>query len=249
MSNVRLVVSDVDGTLVAKHSHEASERTRAAIARIQMNGGHVAIATARPAEYAQAVVERFSLRGPQVVDGGASVYDYDKDEYVWRQWLEIQKLLEIVRAIEGHFRAIDCFPDFRVLEAKEFDEVMIAKAAPYVYVQIDHEDHNAAWQNLSKIENIAYDIVSHDDTYDDVQICHRDATKRHGVEQLQRILGILKSETLAIGDGDNDVALFETADHCVAMGNATETLKAKATYVTDMIEHDGWTKSMRQFDL
>ena len=42
----------------------------------------------------------------------------------------------------------------------------------------------------------------------------------------------------------NDHGMFKEAGHCIAMGNAVDVLKEKATYVTDTIENDGILKAL-----
>lgn len=55
---------------------------------------------------------------------------------------------------------------------------------------------------------------------------------------------ISKDQAYAFGDGYNDQAMFKEAGHCIAMGNAVDVLKEKATYVTDTIENDGILKAL-----
>ena len=61
--------------------------------------------------------------------------------------------------------------------------------------------------------------------------------------------GIKKEEILAIGDQNNDIELLKAGGVSVAMGNATNELKACADYVTDAIDNDGFAKAMEKFCL
>ena len=54
-------------------------------------------------------------------------------------------------------------------------------------------------------------------------------------------------ETMAVGDTENDMAIVKAAHIGVAMGNATDELKAQADYVTDTNENDGVAKAIRHF--
>lgn len=53
-------------------------------------------------------------------------------------------------------------------------------------------------------------------------------------------------KTFAYGDGENDISMFETVDHCVAMNNARTALKAIATEITDIAENDGIYNSFKK---
>ena len=54
---------------------------------------------------------------------------------------------------------------------------------------------------------------------------------------------------MAFGDGENDEAMLKLAGTSVAMGNATETIKALASYVTAAVDEDGVSKALRYFNL
>ena len=56
-------------------------------------------------------------------------------------------------------------------------------------------------------------------------------------------------ETMAFGDGGNDMAIIRSAGIGVAMGNAGDTLKAAADYVTDTVDGDGISKALQKFVL
>ena len=57
------------------------------------------------------------------------------------------------------------------------------------------------------------------------------------------------SDTIAFGDGRNDIEMLETVGLGVAMGNAVIEAKAAADYETDRIENDGIVKALKKFDL
>lgn len=66
---------------------------------------------------------------------------------------------------------------------------------------------------------------------------------------MARHLGIGISDTMAFGDGGNDISIIKTAGTGVAMGNATDGVKAVADYVTDDIESDGISNALRRFGI
>ena len=81
------------------------------------------------------------------------------------------------------------------------------------------------------------------------EISPRECTKRTGIQAVLGALGPNHGTVYGIGDASNDVALMETVDVGIAMGNAPEFLKDKADYVTDSIDHDGVVTALEHFGL
>lgn len=68
--------------------------------------------------------------------------------------------------------------------------------------------------------------------------------KGDGIAYLLNHFHIDKANAYAFGDGYNDQAMFREVGHAIAMGNAVEELKQKATYITDSIDCDGIMKAL-----
>ena len=81
------------------------------------------------------------------------------------------------------------------------------------------------------------------------EISPRECTKRAGIEAVLDALGPDHGTVYGIGDASNDIALMETVDVGIAMGNAPDFLKEKANYVTDSIDHDGVVPALEHFGL
>ena len=60
-----------------------------------------------------------------------------------------------------------------------------------------------------------------------------------GLEMLCRAMGISMEEAIAVGDEGNDLAMVRAAGLGVAMGNASEAVKAAADVITGDCDHDG----------
>ena len=70
--------------------------------------------------------------------------------------------------------------------------------------------------------------------------------KQKGIDEIIRHFGIGQEETMAFGDGGNDISMLRHAAIGVAMGQAKEDVKAAADYVTAPIDEDGISKAMKQ---
>jgi hydroxymethylpyrimidine pyrophosphatase-like HAD family hydrolase len=67
------------------------------------------------------------------------------------------------------------------------------------------------------------------------------------MEKLGEHFNIKKEEMIAIGDGFNDLPMIEYAGLGVAMGNAPDSIKAKANYVTLSNDEDGIAQALDKF--
>ena len=77
-----------------------------------------------------------------------------------------------------------------------------------------------------------------------VEVYSKDASKGRALAELARHLNIRKEEIACIGDGENDLSMFEAAGLRIAMGNAVEDLKKQADHVTDSNARDGAAKAV-----
>ena len=79
-----------------------------------------------------------------------------------------------------------------------------------------------------------------------VEVLTKGVNKAFGLEKLAQKLNIQPSEIAAIGDAANDIEMLEYAGLAVAMGNASEEVKAIADIVTDTNENNGVIKAIDQ---
>jgi len=96
--------------------------------------------------------------------------------------------------------------------------------------------------------NLHFDEPSHAKSDDFAfDIINESASKGLGVLKLMQALGIDKKDTVAIGDGLNDIAMFEQVNYKVAMGNALDKVKAQADRIVASNNHDGVAEYLESF--
>ncbi|GHT67574.1 hypothetical protein AGMMS50239_30990 [Bacteroidia bacterium] len=74
-------------------------------------------------------------------------------------------------------------------------------------------------------------------------------TKQKGIDEIIRHFGFRLEETMAFGDGGNDISMLRHAAISVAMGQAAEEVKQSADYVTTSVDDDGIWKAMKYFEI
>jgi Cof subfamily protein (haloacid dehalogenase superfamily) len=76
-----------------------------------------------------------------------------------------------------------------------------------------------------------------------------DWDKAKGIESFLAYSGVPKEDTIAFGDGYNDISMMGAVGCAVAMGNAVDEVKQKADYVTSPIFEDGIERGLRHLGL
>ena len=75
----------------------------------------------------------------------------------------------------------------------------------------------------------------------------RGSSKSVGIDKMLEHFGIALDETMAFGDGGNDISMLQHAGIGVAMGNAGDEVKKVADYVTSSVDEDGVINALRHF--
>lgn len=84
---------------------------------------------------------------------------------------------------------------------------------------------------------------------DNLEITHAEADKGKAVVALARSLGILPEEVMTIGDSENDKSMLLVSGYPVAMGSASDSLRAAARFVTNTNDLDGVALAIRRIAL
>ena len=78
------------------------------------------------------------------------------------------------------------------------------------------------------------------------EIYSKDASKGRALTALREYLGIEKEETACIGDGENELSMFDASGVKIAMGNAVSVLKERADYVTASNDRSGAAQAIEK---
>ncbi|MBD3861619.1 Cof-type HAD-IIB family hydrolase [Bacillus sp. 28A-2] len=87
-------------------------------------------------------------------------------------------------------------------------------------------------------------IVASEDTW--IDISNFGVHKGTTVKQLQKMLGVTKEETMAFGDGRNDLELMDSASYSFAVRNAIPEVKEAAHFITRSNEESGVLKAIEK---
>ena len=107
----------------------------------------------------------------------------------------------------------------------------------------DHADREGCFAALEEY----YDYMVHNSYV--VEMVPKGYHKGTGILRVCELLGIDVKDTFAFGDSANDLGMLRTAGTGVAMGNASEEVKAAADYVTTPMMEDGIWNACRHLGL
>ena len=93
------------------------------------------------------------------------------------------------------------------------------------------------------------DIKFKDDKTIFCDIANINSNKGIAVKRMLEILNIKKEETIAIGDDNNDLSMFEQVGYKVAVDNAIDIVKQKADEITLSNDEDGVAGFLEEFVL
>lgn len=253
MSNIKLIVTDLDGTVALHNASEVSARVRDTLVACEEQGVRVAPVTARSLALARDLLLVLGVEGLGVFDNGATVADIKSGTVVWKRWLSVELTRQLATLFLPHASRINYEEIDHVPFADELEFIKTyEQQAPCVYARVPAERAAEITAQLQEIEDITF-WSAPDKHTDGVQteflVAQATADKYHGVAALREVLRIDKEHTLAIGDGINDLPLFANAGLRVAMGNAVDELKALADHIVAPVERDGWADAMEHFVL
>ncbi|HVM28572.1 MAG TPA: Cof-type HAD-IIB family hydrolase [Mycobacteriales bacterium] len=254
----RLVASDLDGTLV-RTDQTVSDRTRAALARVEEAGSVLVLVTGRPPRWMAPVVEATGHRGLAVCANGALVYDLHTERVVRSHLLDADAAAEVVAALRrdvpgitfavekgpvdgvpGGFGREDVYVPRWDVDGVEVAPVEELFAAGAVKLLARHEQMGsdellaAARQSLGALVE-----ATHSSTDGLLEISASGISKASGLASLADDAGIDAAEVVAFGDMPNDLPMLTWAGHAIAMGNAHDEVKAIADEVTASNDDDG----------
>lgn len=257
---IRAAFFDIDGTLVSFKTHKMSDKTKETLWALREKGVKVFISSGRPV-YFMNNLEEFPFDG-YVAMNGALVLLSD-GEVLYQQPLsedDANKVVEIsVREniptyvfMEKSF-GINCMN-----KASSDLQKMINTPMPEVIDVVDAAKHNKVYMFTSFMtrqqENTLLRPVlgpceypRWHDTFMD--IVPSGLSKADGAAILLEHFGIKREESIAFGDGGNDIPIIEWAGIGVAMGNAEDAVKACADYVTLPIDDEGLTYAVKHFGI
>lgn len=258
---IKLVATDIDGTILIPEG-QFTKRVKECIEQLQSAGIKVVLVTGRMNAAARLIAKELGLSTPVISYQGGLVND--NGNILYERYLSENDAQQIIDWAKNEDIHINLYNNDILYSEKEDYEIIrycnnqhtnfcisefsaIQKDRVNKILAIDYDNPekiNRLEKNLPKIFPHLYIVKS---TPYFLEFSNPEASKYCAVKFLQKYWNLKDDEILTIGDQNNDIALLQSGGIKIAMGNATDELKAIADYITDSVYNDGFVKAMEQF--
>lgn len=254
---IKAAFFDIDGTLLSFTTHAMPESTKRALRALRERGIKTVISTGRSMlelvdELKNGFDAYITLNGQLCLDESGAYRDVPVDaedartivEHAYREHRYdilvqqpeasfVSRLSDRVRTvgdkvgIQYHEESYE-----KALSAPIYQFcVFVDPGEEHVFLDYTHNVKATRWTELF------CDVVP------------REGGKAYGVAATLERFGLEPEEAVAFGDGENDLSMFEAVGTSVAMGNAWDSVKERATFVTNDVDDDGIYHACRRLGL
>lgn len=244
-----LICTDLDGTLLKKDKTISSENIEA-IEYFKKEGGLFTIVTGRMPHAAFDICKNARINAPFGCINGGGLYDYHKGEYIWTAETPdyVNELIRVIdenfpnvgiqvntfyktyfskeNSVMAYFREITKLPNL-VINYKDVKEP-IAKILFGIETEEEMQDVIKTLNSHPLAEKFDF-VRSEKSLY---EILPKGIGKGTSIIKLCEYLNIDRNKTIAVGDYDNDISMFNAAGVGIAVKNACKEAQSAADFIT-----------------
>jgi len=259
MNNIKAIFFDIDGTLVSFETHRIPPSTREAIDILRKQGTKLIIATGRPLSDINNL-DDLVFDGYITLNGAYCITN--NEEVIHRHSISKEALKNLsvymsekkfpcifmtekgkfANYIDDSIKTINNLVNLPLPAIKPIEEII-----EYDVFQIDtfvteEEEKNLLENVLTGCDGSRWHPLF-------VDINPKNNNKATGIKAFLNHYGIRPENTMAFGDGGNDISMLQYAGIGVAMGNASVTVKTAADYITSAVDSDGILNALNHFKI
>ena len=146
----KLVAIDLDGTML-NHYGEISERTKEIVRKCLEKDVEIVLASGRPIDSIKTIAKELGIKGYFIAGNGALVYDIQRDEMIYENYIKKEKVLEIIKICEENSIVYNVYTDKVILTTNLKFNVLY-----YFKENLKKEENRQT--NISIVENM-YEYV------------------------------------------------------------------------------------------
>ncbi|PQZ90235.1 haloacid dehalogenase [Arthrobacter sp. MYb227] len=258
LKNVRLIASDLDGTII-RADGTISPRTINAFLKAREHGIHIVFVTGRPFRWLTPIREAFDHLGTVICSNGAVLYDLESEKLIWSKTMDVptlQKVKNIITAAEPGAtfaaettRGLHLESDF----AESHERELISRFEPLNLRSSELFEHGVvkflaksrtknADEFLALVADKLASLVTVTHSAKDVsllEMAHPLINKSVALADYAKGLGIVSADVAAFGDMPNDLEMLSWAGHGYAMASGHASALEAAAYRAPDVEEDG----------
>ncbi len=254
---IRAIYFDIDGTLCSYRTHAVPDSAVAALRDVRRAGVRLFLCTGRNYVSAQPIIDTNLFDGAILLNGQYCLLD---GECVHQS--PIAKA-DVAAAVRGAKRG-----DYAIGFVSAYDNFISDIADPYVLASdraggmprlvqgdldaaLDMDIYQMHFYGApgaeAQLTDVAEGLFAVRWSRNFADVFAKGGGKDVGMRAINRRIGIADDQTMAFGDGENDVGMLAAAGIGVAMGNASDFVKSRADYVTADVDADGIARAIDHF--
>lgn len=253
----KVLFFDIDGTLYDSEK-KLPVKAKEAVFQARKNGHEVFIATGRAPFMIQDVLKELQIDSYICFNGQYIVH---KGEVVSHSQIDLELLRSVSAYADSNNHPIVYMNAEKMVSSMAFhphvEESMGSLKFPHPAIEDDF------FQNQHIYQALVFCSIEEEQIYKEkfpllkfvrwhrvsVDILPNGASKANAIHFLCEKLNIALEDTVAFGDGLNDIEMLEAAGYSVCMGNGHEEALKRAKYVTTHVDEDGLENAMRYLKL
>ena len=258
---IRALFFDIDGTLVSFNTHKVAQSTIDGLNIAKERGIKIFISTGRPLSFINNLEDIEHLIDGYITTNGS--YNFMGRSVISMHSIPKEEVLTLVDYLNKHeYPAILVGTDnTAVINHKPIVDRIVIDTLNITNIDFSITAETVLQQDILQITPFItqeqQDIIMpqiphcaserwHPEFIDTV---NKQASKGKALSDIVAYNDLLISETMAFGDGGNDISMLLKAGVGVAMGNANDNVKAMANYVTSSADEDGIYKALKHFEV
>jgi 5-amino-6-(5-phospho-D-ribitylamino)uracil phosphatase len=269
LKDIKLLVIDIDGTLLTRMG-EIPDENRAALVEVRKKGITVSLCSGRAIQAGRIVANNLGLDGYHMFFDGGLVSNLQTGEHVYMRTIPYELVCRAVDSArrndiildlwsatdyfsEGENWVTDIRRDYFKVVPKLIDfnklpeNLKIIKATLVVRSPEEKAGARRFREQFNGTLHLSTTMTPAFPDIDFINVLTPGVSKKTALEALARHLNITFDQIMAIGDGINDLQVIASAGVGVAMENAPAEVKAVADYVTLDTDHSGVAKAIEKY--
>ncbi|MDD8049423.1 MAG: Cof-type HAD-IIB family hydrolase [Thomasclavelia sp.] len=247
---IKAIFFDIDGTLITHEDQKMPSSTLKSLQLLKEKGIKLFVCTGRPYHYMKFIREMFEFDG-YVCCNGQHVVDHNF-KTLSKSFINQEDINALVEYVDNGKIKCDIALEDQVYRNYNNDY----KGMKGTYsLSLKECLNKKAYQAMVYVSDDypLLDVMPHCKsqrwTPDFMDVVPQDGGKDRGIDKVIEILGITLDQTMAFGDGLNDILMLRHAGLSVAMGVSDKEVKNVASYVTTDIKDDGIYNALKHFKI
>lgn len=269
---VKLIVTDLDGTLMAPDHLTVTKRTKDALEKAHNMGVKIAIATGRTLGLIANVTNQIPFCDYVIYSNGAAVYDRNQKRDIYENKISPEITGMLLEDIDKYNVYYNAYFDGEIYVPESKMQYYVNRGLPQAFLDEFMRLSNVCSDMISQSQGKSAEVIAIYSVTDEqkkhftelftqnklyvtssipgeIEVTAPNVNKGEAVKGFCEKLGIDKSEVMAFGDAMNDYEMLSFAGESVAMGNACDECKKVAKHIAPTNAEDGLAKTVESMIL